>query len=239
MTDKLHTDTSVVQIITDLYFDLSSLQSCLISICWSASNWGNKKPLRGFAYLRASWRSISPKNSQFQLVCCMLPILASPPCAVHMLAAEEGSGDGRPSVKHPSFADLTQQIRNRWFSFFFPVYHSRSFVSCAGRRSAEWECVIQYSVVSPQWKHPLRDGKSLAGHFSCRGQRLPWQVSLCGSFIFTPLLHISVFMILFFSIVGSAWSPTTRSSLKTNTKPCESKLHFGFTTCSGSAKVKC
>lgn len=44
--------------------------------------------------------------------------------------------------------------------------------------------VKQYAFVSAQWKHSLRDGEPLAGHFSCRGQRFPWQVSLNGSFVF-------------------------------------------------------
>lgn len=82
-------------------------------------------------------------------------------------------------IPHSSFIDLIHQIRNTWYS---------QQIVCVLRlcRASEWESwVKQYVFVSPQWKHPLRDGKSLAWHFSCCGQRFPWQVSLNGSFVFT------------------------------------------------------
>lgn len=64
------------------------------------------------------------------------------------------------------------------------LYHSRFLCALCSYR-AWWVgvCIIQYVFVSLQWKHTLRDGKSLARHFSCCGQRFPWQVSLNSAFV--------------------------------------------------------
>lgn len=90
--------------------------------------------------------------------------------------------------------------------------------------------VKQYAFVSAQWKHSLRDGEPLAGHFSCCGQRFPWQVSLNSSFVFGDGFSLTscVLKTLWCSLLqGLDWSPMTRSWLKTNTKPCESELTVG------------
>lgn len=81
--------------------------------------------------------------------------------------------------------------------------------------------------VSSQWKHTLWDGKSLAGYFSCCGQRFPWQVSLNHTFVCTCSFRLSLYLLLInFSFPEDMdWSPMTKSWLKINTKPCELKLH--------------
>lgn len=50
--------------------------------------------------------------------------------------------------------------------------------------------------VSSQWKHTLWDGKSLAGYFSCCGQRLPWQVSLNHTLVCTCSFLLSLHLLL-------------------------------------------
>lgn len=97
--------------------------------------------------------------------------------------------------------------------------------------------VKQDAFVSAQWKHSLRDGEPLAGHFSCCGQRFPWQVSLNSSFVFGDGFSLTscVLKTLWCSLLqGLDWSPMTRSWLKTNTKPCESELLHWDATCFGS-----
>lgn len=92
---------------------------------------------------------------------------------------------------------------------------------------AEFEWVTQWVWVFSQRKHTLRDGKSLAGYFSCCRQRFPWQVSLNRTFVCTCFFFLSLYLLLInFSFPEDTdWSPMTRSWLKTSTKPCESKLH--------------
>lgn len=117
------------------------------------------------------------------------------------------------------------------------LYHSRLFVSFVQEDllSGSLHTTICF-LVSTQWKHAFWDGKSLAWHFSCCGQRFPWQVSLNAFhwYAYFPVSSLTFFILLFF-VKGLDWNLMTRSSLKTNTKPCESILHWD-TTCLCSVK---
>lgn len=161
MTDKLHTDTSVVQIITDLYFDLSSLQSCLISICWSASNWGNKKPLRGFAYLRASWRSISPKKLPIPIsVLHASHISISTMCCTHVGCGRRVRG--REAISETSeFCRFNPTNQKQMIFFFFSCVSQQivcvvcwSQIRRVGVRNTIQCCLSTVKTPSSGWEIP-------------------------------------------------------------------------------------
>lgn len=121
-------------------------------------------------------------------------------CIDHVLTIERSSGNR--AISESSYSkchwlnsgNLKQMICFITADCLSPLFIQSNWVGVS---------IIHYVSVSKQWKHTLWDGKSLAWHFSCCGQGLPWQVSLSSYFVFSDififLCLIWSYLFLFFS----------------------------------------